>query len=321
MKSAHRHQLETNDLAHRLELYVERYRPYAATIVGVIVAVIALVVLWSYVVGSSAARRSETWDTYNRAISASPAPNVEELHRTAQEYPGTQMQEMADVTWADSQVFVASRNYLANRQAALDTLAKAMSTYQSVIQTSKDDRLTGRARLGLARIYEMQNQLEKAREQYNQVTGPFAEYAKKQAEQLQKPATQETYAWLATAQVPKATVPMGPGTPGQKPEFSAGEMALPGAGGAEAGTANDAKNSAAAIDELLKSLKDDAKTLETPDRYKNEEKPAEGTTPAPTAPAAPADAKKTETPASAEKTESQPAEKPADAPATEKSSK
>ena len=36
MKSAHRHELETNVLAHRLEMFIERYRPYASQIVGVI---------------------------------------------------------------------------------------------------------------------------------------------------------------------------------------------------------------------------------------------------------------------------------------------
>jgi hypothetical protein len=319
MKSAHRHQLETNDLAHRLELFIERCRPYVSTIAGVLVAIAALILIWSYVAGSSAARRSETWDTYNRAISSLPL-NVEELHRTAQEYPGTPMQEMADVTWADSQVFVASRNYLVNRQAALDTLAKAMSAYQSVIQTSKDDRLTGRARLGLARIYEMQNQLEKAREQYGQVTGPFAEYAKKQADQLAKPATQETYAWLATAQLPKQAAPMGPGTPGQKPEFSAGDMALPGAASPEAGTTGDSKSSAAAFDELLKSLREDSKKLETPDRYKDGEKTADGSAPADKA-APPTDAKDAAAPPPADKADDKDAAKPADDPATERSTK
>ena len=32
MKSAHRHELETNVLAHRLESYVERFRPYLSKV-------------------------------------------------------------------------------------------------------------------------------------------------------------------------------------------------------------------------------------------------------------------------------------------------
>src|SRR5437588_3317063 len=132
MKSAHRHELETNALAHRLEVYIMRYRPYASRIAGAVIAVIAIVFIWSYISGTSAARRSEAWDSFNLAVSAMP-PDVEEIHRTAQEYPGTKMQQMADVTWADAQVWMASRNYLNNRKAAMEALDKATSTYQGVI--------------------------------------------------------------------------------------------------------------------------------------------------------------------------------------------
>ena len=69
------------------------------------------------------------------------------------------MQQMADVTWADGQVLMASSNYIYNRKAAMEALNRATSAYQGVIQSSNDERLAGRARLGLARVYEMQNQL------------------------------------------------------------------------------------------------------------------------------------------------------------------
>src|SRR4051812_34891068 len=99
MKSAHRHELETNALAHRLEVFIERYRPYASQIVGVLVAIVAVILIASYLLGSSAAKRSETWDTFNHAVTSTP-PNLDEIHRTAQDYPGTPMQQLADVTWA-----------------------------------------------------------------------------------------------------------------------------------------------------------------------------------------------------------------------------
>ena len=76
----------------------------------------------------------------------------------------------------------------------------------------------------------MQNKLDKAREEYGKVTGAYADYAKVQVERLSKPDVQETYAWLATAQVPLPKAPAGPGIPGQRPEFSPGEMNLPATG-------------------------------------------------------------------------------------------
>ncbi len=304
MKSAHRHELETNALAHRLQVFIERYRPFASRIVGVIIAIIVLILIASYLAGSSSARKSEAWDTFNRAVTSTP-PNLDDIHRTAQDYPNTPMQQIADVTWADAQVYIASRGYLANRPKALETLSTATSAYESVVQSSKDERLIARARLGLARIYEMQNKLDKARDEYGKVTGTYAKYAQLQADRLSKPEAQETYAWLATAQIPLPKAPAGPGTPGQQPEFSPGEMNLPAAGPATSARPGDAKAANDAFDELLKSLKEDSKKGDAPDRYKDGEKPADGAAP-------PA---KAATPPSAEKTESKPAEKPAETPA------
>src|SRR5438477_11699053 len=100
MKSAHRHQLETNTLAHRLELYIQRYRPYASRIIGGLIAVIALILIASYISGLSAAKQSEAWDSFNLAVTSIP-PDLNKIHQAAQEYPGTSMQQLADGTWAD----------------------------------------------------------------------------------------------------------------------------------------------------------------------------------------------------------------------------
>jgi hypothetical protein len=318
MKSAHRHELETNALAHRLEVAIQRYKPYTSQIIGVFLAIVAMILLGSYLLGSSATRSSETWDTYNQAITASP-PAIDEIHGAAQLYPNTPMQQVADVTWADAQVFGATRGYLASRPKALEMLDKATSTYEGVVQSSRDARLVERAHLGLARIYEMQNKLDKSREEYGKITGAYTGFAKAQIERLNKPDAQETYAWLATAQLPLPKSPAGPGTPGQRPEFSPGEMTLPPAGAATGpatqGKPEDVKATNDAFDQLLKSLKEDPKKGDSPDRYKEGEKPADGK----------ADPAKAGADKPAEKAETKPADKPAKkpatAPSTEKSAK
>lgn len=296
MKSAHRHELETNALAHKLELYIERMKPYGSWIIGVLVAIVLAILLTSYLAGMSTARSSEAWDTFNQAVTSAP-PRIDDLHRAASENPGTPMQQMADITWADSQVFVAARGYLANRTKALELLGKAESIYESVLRSTDNDSLKERAHLGLARVYEMQDKLDKAKDEYGKVTGAFAAYAKAQAERISKPEAQEVYAWLATAQLPLPKAPAGPGTPGQRPEFSPGEMNLPAATGPAAAPpkAEDTKAANDAFDALLKSLKDDAKKSET----KEGEKPADGK----------AETSKEAAPATGKKTDSKPAEK------------
>jgi hypothetical protein len=227
MKSQHRHELETNVLAQRLEVAIERVRPYMATIVGVVVAIAVVAAIWSYSTGTSASRKTAAWDAYIRSVARVP-PDLDQLRRSAEEYSGTAMQQLADLTWADGQVLIAANNYIYNRQAANEALARAAGGYQNILRTTNDERLVNRARLGLARVYEIQNELEKAREEYLKVSGGFAEYAKQQVERLEKPATKEDYAWLASAQAPRPRAPLGPGTPGQRPEFSPGDLDLPG---------------------------------------------------------------------------------------------
>jgi predicted negative regulator of RcsB-dependent stress response len=303
MKSAHRHELETNVLAHGLEVYIERYRPYFSKIALGILALIAILFIWSYVSGSSAKQQGEAWDEYNQAVGSSSLPNLDQLRRAAEENPNTAMQRMADTTWADGQLYVASKAYIPNRAAAKEALDKAAGAYLSVIQSSDDERLTGRARLGLARVYELQNELDKARATYSQVTGPYAAYAKAQAERLAKPEAKETYGWLATARPPAPRAPMGPGTPGQRPEFAPGDIALPNSNstGADNAAPGETKAGGTSFDELLKNMRNDTKQSETGDRYKTDAAPASGGNPPPGGTAAP-DSKSAEPPAKSEAT-------------------
>jgi hypothetical protein len=177
MKSAHRHQLETNALAQRLDEYIERVRPYAAIVAGAIVGLVVVMFIWSYLSGSSTSRQVAAWDAYHRSVAASP-PDLELLRQSAEEYPNTAMQEMANITWADGQVWMAARDYIYNREAAMEALGRATSAYTGILQTSENERLINRAHLGLARVYEMQGELDKAGDEYRKVQGGFTAYAR-----------------------------------------------------------------------------------------------------------------------------------------------
>jgi hypothetical protein len=151
----------------------------------------------------------------------------------------------------------------------MESLTKATSAYEGVIQSSHDDRQRNRAQLGLARVYEMQGKLDTAREAYSKVGGGYKQYAEMQADRLAQPKAKETYAWLESARPALPRAPWGPGTPGERPAFSEGDFALPGVEGAP-GTpgAGGPAMPAASIEDLLKGLELD---FETPaaeeDRY------------------------------------------------------
>jgi hypothetical protein len=192
------------------------------------------------------------------------------------------MQQLADITWADGQVWMAARDYIHNRDATTEALRLAASAYQGILQTTDNERLINRAHLGLARIYEMQNDLEKAREEYLKVTGGYALFAREQADRLELPETKDTYAWLSTAQAPRPSAPSGPGTPGQPPDFSTDEFPLP-------GEATDSESpgdtSTESVEDLLKRFDLGFPDSDEKDRYqKGEDQSAKDSTSPPAEP-------------------------------------
>ena len=105
--------------------------------------------------------------------------------------------------------------------------------------------------LGMARVYEMQNELEKARDEYREGEGRLRRVMpSSRPSGSAKPEAKETYAWLATADAAATPAPMGPGTPGQRPEFSAGDLPLPGETPATAAPASGAAVPAASVRRL-----------------------------------------------------------------------
>jgi hypothetical protein len=148
-------------------------------------------------------------------------------------------------------------------------------------------------------VYELQGKLEEAREAYLKVGGGYQQYAKLQADRLAKPEAKETYAWLETARAPLPRAPWGPGTPGQRPAFSEGELALPAESATGPALPGSTTAPAASIEELLKGLELD---FESPpaegDRY------APGATPPAATDTPPSDASQQETPSDGASTES-----------------
>jgi Tetratricopeptide repeat-like domain len=307
MKSEHRHQLETNVMAERLGDWIDKLRPYATSVAGILLFVFIAMFAWSYLTGSSSAWQNQAWDAYNDAVASPTMPNLGLLRESAEAHPGTKMQQLADITWADGQVWLATRDFLYNKAGVTEALNRATTAYQSILQSSDDLRLQNRARLGLARVYEMQNQPDKAIEEYNKVTGGFADFAKERAKHLGEKKTQEVVDWLATAVPPRRPSPTGPGTPGQTPSFSAGDVPLPSTGPANAAQPGGAGDGAS-IENFLQGLDLNKEPGSTPDRYGTDKAPpgdeppaAEqsaptGSTPATTEPTPPSDKAGTEQP-------------------------
>jgi hypothetical protein len=163
-------------------------------------------------------------------------------------------------------VWTASQSIFQNRAAAMSALEQAASAYLGVIGSSNDEALVGRSHFGLARIHEMRNEPDKARDEYQKVQGSFAALAKQRAAALAEEKTKATLDWLAKAEATRAPAPRGPGIPGQRPPLDVDDIALPGATGATDPTKTDIN-----IDELFKDIgalgKDADKDKSSSDRY------------------------------------------------------
>ena len=223
MKSEHRHDLETNVLARQLAELINRLKPHASTISTVALIVAGLVVAGMYFNKSMAARQHEAWDAYNLAIEDPRRDALDDLKQAAEQNAGTAMAELAQVTWADGKVMQASRLFISRRTIADENLAKAEATYQSLVKSASSTTIRDRAHFGLGRVYEMRNEIEKAREHYGAVVGGFAEMAQERAEHLAQERTVETCGWLASA---APVVRASPGVPGTTPEFKADEFGM-----------------------------------------------------------------------------------------------
>ena len=234
MKSERRHDLESNELARRLETWVDavttNWQPLA--IGAAIIAVGAII--WTGIDRSSVARDEAAWNAYRVAVEG-PNTDFDALRRAAEQHAGSSMSQFANAMWADGQVLQGSFSILRDRDVANEALSGAVSVYQSLVQSSSDEALRQRALLGLARIYEIRSELDRAREYYGQVTGAFREFAEARLAILDEQPTKESIDWLATAKPPVLTPPVGPGTPGATPEFSVDplDLSTPSEGGNE----------------------------------------------------------------------------------------
>ena len=225
MKSERRHDLETNELAKRLAGWIEQgeanWQPFALVIAAIVVGAL----IWSAVNRSTVAQEETAWNAYRSAIGGN-ATDFDSLRRAAEQFAGSPMSDFANMMWADGQVMQASFSILRDRAAANEALSQARNVYQTIMETSTDSGLQERARLGLARVYELQNDVEKAREYYEQVGGAFAQFAQTRLAAIDDDRTKDALDWLAAAKPPSPVAPEGPGTPGQVPEFSADPVDL-----------------------------------------------------------------------------------------------
>ena len=218
MKTERRHELQTNVLASHLAAWIERIKPYSTPIVLGVGIVIVGLMIFGYLTKLKYDKEQAAWDVFTYAVTSIP-PQVEGLDIQAREHADTAMSELATLTWADSQLFNTSNTCLRNRAGAKRNLKKTREVYETLIASTESDEVRNRAQLGLARTFEMSNDLENAKNAYLKVEGKLAGIAESRLKELSQPGVEESLAWLTTADAIVPVAPTGPGTPGEQPLF------------------------------------------------------------------------------------------------------
>jgi TolA-binding protein len=221
MKAQHRHELQTNQLAEWLEDAIERLKPYARAIVGVLVAIAIVFGVYSYL--SSVERRTAAAAS-DQLITALEGGSLGELQSTAEAYRGTQPAAVAQLVVAESMLDNGTNQLYSDKRAGRESLFKAADIFAGVEKDSKDPMLRAWALYGLARAHESMGDLDRARDDFQRLLKEYpesmlADSARNHLGRLNQPAVKEFYDWFAK-QEPRPTLSEAePGVPGLKPSF------------------------------------------------------------------------------------------------------
>ncbi len=222
MKTERRHELGENTLARELNTWGDRMRPYTSAILAIVAALLGVYIVASLWNSYRATRDRAAWDDYQLAVFQDDYEH-KSLQRLAvsEDHEGTDMQEWAMIGWADRQLRRAAELYFVNRDEANDRVTDVIGIYEGLADNSSHPEIRNRAQLGLARAYEIKNDLKQARVHYERVEGALSTVAQQRSQQLESKQVEESANWLATVELPKPSTPTGPGTPGSRPGFEA----------------------------------------------------------------------------------------------------
>src|SRR5688572_29038080 len=209
MKSERRHELKHNELSDWLGEHLASFQPHATAILLGAVAVFAAIIGSIWYFGGENSASALRWSRYFSAVNQREPMKV--LEKLASEKTGSKADLWAHQALGDMQLSQGAAMLHTDRAEAQKLLQQAEASYK-LVENAADPMLRGRARLGLAKVYESLCKPEEARKYYEQAAEANTSTAiKKAAEadaQRLKDSRQIAFlAWFAK-QTPKRPAPM-----------------------------------------------------------------------------------------------------------------
>lgn len=221
---------EENDLVRWASHQIEELKPYAQTILGVLVLLVLGLLLLSFMSNRRSARRQGSWKDYYSAVYSG---DVDELENVANAYSDTPAGAWAMQSAGDKILARGTNKQHIDRSGATEDFKNAKRFYEVASKQANSELLRQRSLLGLAQAYEALDEFEEAKAQYTKVADKWpdtsvSKLAKRRIDFLSRPGTQEFYKWFL-AQKPY-TPPTGNslGSPGANAEtLQIGDITAP----------------------------------------------------------------------------------------------
>jgi predicted negative regulator of RcsB-dependent stress response len=238
MKTARRHELKENDLAHYLEQTVDWASANAKLIVLGIAGVLAVIAALAYFQHRSKEKAAAAWD---QEYAAEASDDTQRLEQFVESNKGTAAGQLANLRLADIDFDEGINQMSIDRENAEKRLNDAKNRYFAVLEAASDSRIKQRAELGMARYFESIGDLDKAKEHYGRLAkienGLFRDEADRKLADLGRPLNEEFVKWYSKLR-PKARAassnPLIQSQLDQLPNFPTGGAPAPGAGDASA---------------------------------------------------------------------------------------
>jgi tetratricopeptide (TPR) repeat protein len=254
MKAEHRHELQTNILAEWLEDTIEKLKPYTRAIIGVLVALLIILGVYTYVGSSERRAQAAASDKYIEALNSLSITGPQELQGVIEQYKGTQPAALSQLVLAEFQLTDGTNALYTNKPAARDSLSRAAGDFALAEQATRDPMLRAWAQYGLGRAYESMGNLDRARTEYQSLITDYPdsaliEAAKSHLAHLNQQGIKEFYDWFAKQDPRPEPLDKSTGIPGKMPGFdlsepSTGDIKMPSFGTKDSQPADSAPSGA-----------------------------------------------------------------------------
>lgn len=200
MKTERRHELQKNDLADIVGGEIDYVKPYLKTIVGVVIAALAIGFTIAFLSNQQAAKNATAWGDFYKVVAM---PSAEDFEQFGKDHTNTQAGAWALLSAADLKLRAGAFRMFDDRKTAEEDLTEAKKLFETAMKEgASQPMIRRRAQLGLGETNETLNDPEAAEKIYAAIVkedanDPFGKAAAERLANLKRLNDQQWYAWFA----------------------------------------------------------------------------------------------------------------------------